>query len=163
MVVANLPLFEAPGGIRTSTQRTGSQWDAPYGWAPLVLMAAQGLRRYGFRDEADRVSVNFLSMVLAEFIARGAIFEKYEVESRTNGTAAGVHFGYTSNEVGFGWTNAAFLELWRCLTPSRRDDVLRLDAATLPYHISSSTRPRVSRTRDRANTNEKTANAQYTP
>jgi alpha,alpha-trehalase len=162
-VVANLSLFEAPGGIRTSTQRTGSQWDAPYVWAPLVLMAAQGLRRYGFRDEADRVSVNFLSMVLAEFIARGAIFEKYDGETRTHETSAGVHFGYTSNEVGFGWTNAAFLELWRGLTPARRNDVLHLDGVALPGHISSSTRPRVSRTRDSTNTNDRTANAKYAP
>src|SRR5207302_1121837 len=31
-VASNLPRFEAPGGVLTSTQTTGSQWDAPYGW-----------------------------------------------------------------------------------------------------------------------------------
>ena len=32
---ANLPLFEQPGGLQTSTNPSGNQWDAPYGWAPL--------------------------------------------------------------------------------------------------------------------------------
>jgi len=33
-VVGNLPKFEAPGGLLTSTHITGNQWDAPFGWAP---------------------------------------------------------------------------------------------------------------------------------
>src|SRR3954470_1250655 len=52
-VHANLAKFEAPGGILTSTQVTGSQWDAPYGWAPLQMIAVGGLRRYGFVEDAD--------------------------------------------------------------------------------------------------------------
>ena len=48
-VRANLTLFEAPGGLLTSTRVTGNQWDAPFGWAPLQMIAADGLRRYGYR------------------------------------------------------------------------------------------------------------------
>jgi alpha,alpha-trehalase len=110
-VKANLSLFEAPGGVLTSTQTTGSQWDAPYGWAPLQLMAVDGLRRYGYGEDADRLARKFVSMVVDDFDAHGTIVEKYDVRRRTSDLRAGLRFGYTSNEVGFGWTNAAVLEL----------------------------------------------------
>ena len=51
-VIASLSRFEAPGGILTSTQTSGSQWDAPFGWAPLQLIAVDGLRRYGYHAAA---------------------------------------------------------------------------------------------------------------
>jgi alpha,alpha-trehalase len=37
-IAARLPLFERAGGLQTSTQITGDQWDAPFGWAPLQLI-----------------------------------------------------------------------------------------------------------------------------
>ena len=46
-VARNLARFEAQGGLLTSTTTSGSQWDAPFGWAPLQLIAVDGLRRYG--------------------------------------------------------------------------------------------------------------------
>jgi alpha,alpha-trehalase len=110
-VAANLYRFEAPGGLLTSTTISGSQWDAPYGWAPLQLIAAQGLRRYGYADAADRLSARFLQLVTKDFEEHGTIVEKYDVVQRRSDVAAGLRFGYSSNEVGFGWTNAAFVEL----------------------------------------------------
>src|SRR5215470_4239665 len=47
-VVSNLGKFERPGGLQTSTSQTGNQWDAPFGWAPLQIIAVKGLRRYGY-------------------------------------------------------------------------------------------------------------------
>jgi hypothetical protein len=38
-VAGNLKRFEAEGGLLTSTTTSGSQWDAPFGWAPLQLIA----------------------------------------------------------------------------------------------------------------------------
>jgi len=110
-VVGNLGRFEAPGGILTSTQTTGSQWDAPFGWAPLQLIAVDGLRRYGFQTDADRIARKFVSLVVDDFTARGTIVEKYDVQRRSSDLAGALKFGYTSNEVGFGWTNAAIVEL----------------------------------------------------
>jgi alpha,alpha-trehalase len=110
-VARNLARFEAPGGILTSTQTTGSQWDAPFGWAPLQLIAVDGLRRYGYQKDADRIAGKFVSLVVDDFTARGAIVEKYDVQRRSSDLAAGLRFGYTTNEVGFGWTNAAIVEL----------------------------------------------------
>ena len=131
-VVANLHLFERAGGLQTSTNRSGSQWDAPYGWAPMQLIAAEGLRRYGRAHHAERVSVNFLSLVLKEFIEHNTIVEKYDVERRTSSLGAGLLFGYTSNEIGFGWTNAAFTELYARLPPAAREKVLEPDGVGVP-------------------------------
>jgi len=81
-VRANLKLFEAPGGLLTSTRVTGNQWDAPFGWAPLQMIPADGLRRYGFGADADRVSRKFLELVTKEFEEHGTIKEKYDVQRR---------------------------------------------------------------------------------
>src|SRR5919202_1272796 len=131
-VAANLRLFERAGGLQTSTNRSGSQWDAPYGWAPMQLVAVEGLRRYGFEREAERVSVNFLSLVLKEFVEHNTIVEKYDVEARTSSLGAGLRFGYSSNEIGFGWTNAAFTELYAQLPEGERAKVLALDGVGVP-------------------------------
>jgi alpha,alpha-trehalase len=118
-VRANLPVFERPGGLRTSDRVTGNQWDAPFGWAPLQLFATLGLDRYGFHEDAQRVSRAFLSLVVEDYERRGAIVEKYDVERRSSQVEAGIHFGYAENQVGFGWTNGVFLELLARLPPSR--------------------------------------------
>jgi alpha,alpha-trehalase len=83
----------------------------------MHLIAVEGLRRYGFNEAADRVSLKFLSMVLRDFVEHGTIKEKYNVVAARSDLAAGVKFGYTSNEIGFGWTNAAFVVLYDELSP----------------------------------------------
>ncbi|MBD1933781.1 MULTISPECIES: trehalase family glycosidase [Cyanophyceae] len=110
-VVENLPDFEAPGGLLTSTRVTGSQWDAPFGWAPLQLIAVQGLLRYGYEEDAKRLARNFISLLVQEFERTGTLLEKYDVYNCSADVSDEIHFGYSSNEIGFGWTNAVFLEL----------------------------------------------------
>jgi alpha,alpha-trehalase len=110
-VAKNLPLFEAPGGILTSTQTTGNQWDAPFGWAPLQMIPVDGLRRYGYHADADRVARKFIALVTKEFEEHGGIVEKYDLKRRESDVAADIRFGYSANQVGFGWTNGVFLEL----------------------------------------------------
>ncbi|MBN2369718.1 MAG: alpha,alpha-trehalase [Vicinamibacteria bacterium] len=114
-VAANLYRFEAPGGVLTSTTMSGSQWDAPFGWAPIQLIVAQGLRRYGFARDADRISAKFLHLVTKEFEEHAVIVEKYDVVQRESDVVAGLRFGYATNEIGFGWTNAVFIELLAAL------------------------------------------------
>jgi len=108
-LASHLNTFERPGGIVTSPRDTGVQWDSPYGWAPLQLIAVQGLRRYGFKADADRVSQEFLSTVAEHFRRDGTIREKYNVITRSSETP--VTAGYQTNVTGFGWTNGVFLEL----------------------------------------------------
>jgi alpha,alpha-trehalase len=131
-ILANLKLFERPGGLLTSTYVSGSQWDAPFAWAPTEMIAIQGLRRYGYTQEADRITANFLSMILKEFIQHNTIVEKYDVERRESEVSAGLKFGYKSNEIGFGWTNAAFVELYGQLPMAKRANVMRLDGLKVP-------------------------------
>ena len=78
-ILRNLGSLEQPGGIAMSAFESGAQWDFPYGWAPLQLVAVEGLRRYGLNREADRVSMEFLSMVAENFRKEGTIHEKYDV------------------------------------------------------------------------------------
>ncbi|QLE56346.1 trehalase family glycosidase [Nostoc sp. TCL26-01] len=114
-LVKNLPLFEACGGIFTSTRVTGNQWDAPFGWAPLTLIAVWGLHRYGYHEEGDRIAHKFLNMAIKEFERFGNLVEKYDVERCSAQVSEEICFGYSSNEVGFGWTNGSILELLAAL------------------------------------------------
>ncbi len=112
-VASNLKTFERPGGLPMSTIETGAQWDLPYGWGNIEMLAIDGLRRYGYHADADRVSYEFLSTVAENFRRDGIIKEKYNVVTRSS--EAHVELGYEMNVVGFGWTNAAFLELLHAL------------------------------------------------
>jgi alpha,alpha-trehalase len=106
-VLKTLGHFERPGGIMMSPYDTGMQWDAPFAWAPVQLVDIEGLRRYGFTDEANRTSYEFLSTVGENFRKDGTIREKYNAVDRS--TDAAVKGGYQINVVGFGWTNGVFL------------------------------------------------------
>ena len=108
-VEANVKVFERPGGLPMSTEDTGAQWDLPYGWGNIEMLAIAGLRRYGFNTDADRISYEFVSMVAENFRRDGNIREKYNVVTRSS--ESHVALGYHMNVVGFGWTNAAILEL----------------------------------------------------
>src|ERR1700722_7030316 len=108
-VMSNLKSFEQLGGVPMSTRETGAQWDLPYGWGNIEMLVIDGLRRYGYNADADRVSYEFLSTVAENFRRDGNIREKYNVVTRSS--EAHVELGYEMNVVGFGWTNAAVLEL----------------------------------------------------
>jgi len=122
-VVNNLKVFERPGGIPMSTEDTGAQWDLPYGWGNIEMVVIDGLRKYGYNNDADRISYEFLSTVAENFRRDGVIVEKYNVVTRSS--EAHAELGYHMNVVGFGWTNAAFLELLHNLPQSMSE---KLDA-----------------------------------
>ncbi len=111
----NLAKFEEAGGILTSTHVSGNQWDAPFGWAPLNLMAVEGLLRYGYEADAKRIAGNFLIMAVQEFNQTGTLVEKYDVCACSANVSDEIFFGYSSNEIGFGWTNGVILELLKIL------------------------------------------------
>jgi alpha,alpha-trehalase len=117
----HLATFEKPGGLVMSPHETGAQWDFPYAWAPDQLVADEGIRRYRFGEEADRVSYEFLSTVADNFRRDGTIREKYNAVTRSSETQ--VTAGYHMNIVGFGWTNGVFLALLHELP---QDSVTRL-------------------------------------
>jgi alpha,alpha-trehalase len=112
-VAKNVADLERPGGLAMSTVETGAQWDLPYGWGNIEMLGIEGLRRYGFNADADRISYEFLSMVAENFRRDGNIREKYNVVTRSS--EAHAEMGYQMNVIGFGWTNGAFLELLHAL------------------------------------------------
>ena len=124
-VLAHLHELERAGGIAMSDRETGVQWDLPYGWAPIQLIAVEGMRRYGAVDDANRVARAFLTTVAKNEQRDGRIMEKYNVVQRTS--TANVAAGY-ANVTGFGWTNGAFLVLLHQLPPQEQADVLGTNA-----------------------------------
>ena len=123
-VVRNLSRFERAGGLQASEFISGDQWDAPFGWAPLQWIAVQGLRRYGYDQDAERISKRFLTLVQDEYMQHGNLEEKYDVVRRSDDVKSGLRYGYRSNEAGFGWTNAVFTALLDQLTPMDQREVL---------------------------------------
>jgi alpha,alpha-trehalase len=121
-VARRLPEFLAPGGLLASLTTTGCQWDAPFTWAPLVFMASRGLAAYGFAAEAADVACRFVALAVTEFERTGLLFEKYDAVVRTAEVAGKIHFGYPTNETGFGWTNGVLAELMSEMPPSAADD-----------------------------------------
>jgi alpha,alpha-trehalase len=125
-VMKNLSRFEQPGGLETSTFKSGNQWDAPFGWAPLQLIAVEGLRRHGYTAAADRITAEFLSVILKSFLESHTIVEKYDVVRRSTDVSSNIGYGYRTNEAGFGWTNATFLKLYQEMSGPAKGDVLKL-------------------------------------
>lgn len=98
--------FLKPGGLTTTLVRTGEQWDAPNGWAPLQWIAIRGLRNYNLTDLANQIKLNWTTENLRVYKANGKMVEKYDVIS--TGSAKG---GEYPNQDGFGWTNGVLLKL----------------------------------------------------
>jgi len=105
----------APGGVRTTQVRTGQQWDAPNGWAPLQWIALDGLERYGHQKLAHEIARRWISTVSRTWGETGRMLEKYDVEEQKSGGG-----GEYPTQDGFGWTNgvtAAMLERYPDLLP----------------------------------------------
>jgi alpha,alpha-trehalase len=104
-----LMVFEHTGGLATSDFDSGVQWDFPFGWAPTTWLTVAGLDKYGYHHDATRLAEEFSKTVLDNFEHDGTMREKYNV---VDGSAnVKVAAGYKSNVVGFGWTNAVYLEM----------------------------------------------------
>ncbi|QGR85358.1 alpha,alpha-trehalase TreA [Burkholderia multivorans] len=97
-----------PGGLATTTETTGQQWDAPNGWAPLQWIAIEGLRRYGEPALAKDIGTRFLADVKHVYATEGKLVEKYVVEGVGQGGGGG---GEYPLQDGFGWTNGVTLKL----------------------------------------------------
>ncbi len=114
----HLSLFERSGGLATSDTDSGVQWDLPFGWAPTNWLAIKGLAQYGFANDASRIANEFSQTILKNFLHDGTIREKYNVVSGSANVE--VAAGYTSNAIGFGWTNGVYLQMSDLLTRSRQ-------------------------------------------
>jgi len=103
--ITNLLLQD--GGVTTTANTTGQQWDAPNGWAPLQWMTIWGLDRCGQRELARDIAKRWIKLNVDVFNRTGKLMEKYNVVD-THLEAGGGEYG---GQDGFGWTNGVLLAL----------------------------------------------------
>jgi alpha,alpha-trehalase len=100
--------FLKPGGLATTTERTGQQWDRPNGWAPLQYLAVEGLKRYHENALAETIARRWMARVSRSYARTGVLQEKYDIESEKVRPASG---GEYELQIGFGWTNGVMARL----------------------------------------------------
>ncbi|MDB5169747.1 MAG: Alpha,alpha-trehalase [Candidatus Saccharibacteria bacterium] len=115
-LVKSLRRFENKGGLSTTDVlpvgqfvigSMPTQWAYPNGWAPLQYITIKGLERYGYHEDAKRLSIKWLKANLHWFNEHGLFLEKYNVVSPDKPPVKGVY----PSQTGFGWTNAVFERL----------------------------------------------------
>lgn len=106
--VENLQYFEQGFGLATTepVQWHGKQWDYPNGWAPLQYIVISGLRRYGYNEEAARLTKKWLMLNHEQLKSSGTMWEKYDVVKGAIGLP-----GKYPTQPGFSWTCGVFTRL----------------------------------------------------
>lgn len=92
--------FLMPGGLMTTLVDTDQQWDGSNGWAPLHLIAIEGLRNYGYHQLADTIKRRWVKTNMKVYQAKHKMVEKYDVAQSDIGGK-----GEYPLQDGFGWTN----------------------------------------------------------
>lgn len=99
--------FLFPGGLTSTLNLTGQQWDAPNGWAPLQWISYAGFMKYGYTRLAQTIRERWMEIVEKEYQESGRLLEKYNVvypEVEGGG-------GEYPTQDGFGWTNGVYLRM----------------------------------------------------
>ncbi|MCL8535451.1 trehalase [Chryseobacterium gallinarum] len=99
--------FLYQGGLVTTTQKTGQQWDLPNAWAPYQWLGFKAMKNYGFDELAEKIKNNWCLNVERVYKNTGKLMEKYNALD-TETIAGG---GEYPNQDGFGWTNGVYLKL----------------------------------------------------
>lgn len=122
MVAKALGKFEVTGGLVPGTEesrgpislaRPNRQWDYPYAWPPHQMLAWEGLKQYGYMDDARRLAYRWLYLLITAFVDfNGVVPEKFDAVALSHLVSAeygnqGTEFNYVPRE-GFGWMNASF-------------------------------------------------------
>ncbi|MEM9888625.1 MAG: alpha,alpha-trehalase TreF [Bacteroidota bacterium] len=99
--------FLKAGGVVSTLNKTGEQWDAPNGWAPLQWMTIQGLRNYGHEELAEQIARRWIDLNIKVYKNTGKLVEKYNVMDMSLEAGGGEY----PVQDGFGWTNGVLLKL----------------------------------------------------
>ncbi|MFT0715652.1 trehalase family glycosidase [Flagellimonas lutimaris] len=108
--------FLKEGGLVTTLDHSGQQWDAPNGWAPLQWLAVNGLLNYGYVDEAKEIMTRWLTLNEKVYANTGKMMEKYNVEDLSLLSGGGEY----PTQDGFGWTNGVALGFKKILEDLER-------------------------------------------
>ena len=107
--------FLKPGGLATTRQRSGQQWDAPNAWAPLQHLAIDGLERYQHPALARTIATRWIGLNAEVFRQTGKLMEKYNVIDPHLEAGGGEY----PLQDGFGWTNGVLLRLINKYPPDK--------------------------------------------
>ncbi len=99
------------GGLLSTPNNTGQQWDAPNGWAPLQWIAVEGLNKCFQKELARDIAKRWMMLNEKTFAATGKMMEKYNVEDLAKPAGGGEYDG----QDGFGWTNGVYLAMKQML------------------------------------------------
>jgi alpha,alpha-trehalase len=99
--------FLQSGGVVTTLENTGQQWDAPNGWAPLQWMTITGLENYNQTALTTDIAKRWIKLNNNVYLRTGKLMEKYNVVDMHLEAGGGEYPG----QDGFGWTNGVFLAL----------------------------------------------------
>ena len=89
------------GGVVTTLNETGQQWDSPNGWAPLQWITVQGLLKYNQATLAREIMRRFINLAEKVYKSSEKIMEKYNVCDLDMEAGGGEY----PLQDGFGWTN----------------------------------------------------------
>lgn len=99
-----------PGGIPTSLDQSGEQWDYPNAWPPLQAIVIQGLERSldpEAQNAAESLAHKWIKANIRGYMDNQEMFEKYDAEHAGRYGGGGEY----TVQSGFGWTNGVALEL----------------------------------------------------
>ena len=99
--------FLKSGGLITTLNASGQQWDAPNAWAPLQWIAYTGLQNYGYVKLSDTLAERWIGLNTKVFNETGKLMEKYDVSGSTKLGGGGEY----PLQDGFGWTNGVLLRM----------------------------------------------------
>jgi alpha,alpha-trehalase len=125
----------AEESVASARMRDQRQWDYPYGWAPHQMLVWQGLKNYGFTNEAAQLAYRWLYAIAKNaHDYDGVIPEKYNVVKGSHEVFVeygnvGTKFDYITPE-GFGWTDASFEVGSAFLSPEELKDLEALKPPT---------------------------------
>lgn len=101
--------FLKKGGLVTTLETTGQQWDAPNGWSLFQWLAVKGLRSYGHNELAEEIKKRWIATNMRVYNEQGKLVEKYNVVDPSMPPTNGEYV----LQDGFGWTNGVLLALLR--------------------------------------------------
>lgn len=121
-VISNLQYFETPYGLTTTGKGSndkGYQWGSSSIWAPMQLIAVDGMLNYGFTKDAKRIADRYLNLIAENYYLpkssindlpvirkTGTVYEKYKYDGTINDDE------YVANKM-MGWTAAVFNYLYK--------------------------------------------------
>ncbi len=100
--------FLKEGGLVTTLNNTGQQWDYPNGWPPLQWIGYISLKNYGFDGLAQDLAQRWINLNVKVYFETNKMMEKYDVVDMNKKGGGGEY----KLQDGFGWTNGVFLKLW---------------------------------------------------